>query len=136
MRTLLCSIAFLFILLPATAQDYKARVQVKHTGDDRVGNSFAYEIREKFRKSSAFDLKSEYPRLTITLTTISTGDMSVTTTYSVVWTFDAGPNKCRYFVNNEVGSIGNKRLKSTARGIIAATDEIRRDLKKIVQSTD
>lgn len=133
-KILLCGIALLFIVFPVSAQDFVVPIKIDHKGDDRVGRSFAYEIREQFRESEVFTVSSEYPRMTLNLLTLASNEYPTSTKYSVTWTFEESEDTVLpRLMDHQLGTVRQNRLESSARDLVATSDEMRMIMRKIAE---
>lgn len=111
------------------------KVVVTHTGDDRVGRSLVFELREAINSSSQMELAEAANTLggvVISLVTLDPDDQQglsgTSTIYSATWTFflSSGRNTIQLYLSSSVGVSGSDRIRSTARDLAATTDELRR----------
>jgi len=131
------SVAFLILLSlswsPFASADgppkEKIFVSVEGGGDDPVGKTLIYQLREGLRKSSAFELvmREEDSTMQIRIATMDPdkgkGNWTV---YSVVWTgsLPAPGSGLRHFLRQFLGGCGMHRVEDAAGQIIAETDNL------------
>jgi hypothetical protein len=114
----------------------KTYVKVEAGGDDPVGRSLTYQVREGLRKSSAFELvmREEDSTMQIRIATLDP-DMGKGnfTVYSVVWTgsFPGAPwSGLRHFLRQTIGGCGLHRVEGAAAEILAETDNLEAEILK------
>lgn len=111
----------------------QATVRLVSEGNtDAVGNRLAYQIREQFRRSTAFSL-SDNPDATglrVLLLTMDPDSPSGTrTVYSVVWAVAMTPgDPTPLYLHTKVGIVGANRIEGVAEGIVATTDDLVRSI--------
>lgn len=130
--------AFLLYVAPICAQESgPADVSIESYADDMVGRSLVYEVKEEFRSSSAFNLVSREGgtiRLIISTMPRYKDDPSISTIYSVKWTLRMVGDGFPLYVDATLGYCGRDVVKSSARSIVASTDELVSDLVDALRS--
>jgi hypothetical protein len=113
------------------------RAVVTHSGDDQVGRSLVYEVREAVSASSQMQLvepTSTDAAVVLSIVTLDPEERrsleGTSTIYSATWTFflSRGRNTVELYLTSQVGVSGMRRTGETARGLVATTDEVRRDV--------
>ena len=97
-----------------------------HT-NDTVGRSLVYEVKEEFRSSSGFNLvDSDENMLKLIIYTMpkSESNPGLATIYSVTWVFIPKEAIFPLYLDGSMGYAGRSVVESSARGIVAATDEL------------
>ena len=139
-------LTFSAAVFPQT-QDTKIRVSVSQSGEDSVGQQFAYAVREAVRASNEFRLVSEDESgMQVVIVTIdperssSSGNYwtaaSVTYTMTNFLPIAKGNPQTWYpiYLTSQVMTIGSKRVDEQARSVMAALDQAldryKRDAKK------
>jgi hypothetical protein len=139
-RLLIPIIAFSFVFAsPVVAQTgaEAVNVAVVSRADDIVGSSLVYEVKEKIRSSSGFRLveKSRGVLMIIVNTMPKEEDNpSVSTIYSVDWVFMAEGNPLPYIIDSKMGYCGRDVVKSSARSIVASTDQVLSEFSDYMRS--
>lgn len=129
----------------ALAQEIQApeKVTVELAGDDPVGQSLAYEIREKISSSNQMELvemTGSDGKVKITLITLDphegTDRRGTSTVYSITWSYllSDGSNSVELRLASTVGLTTPDRVERTARSLTATTDEQRRTVVEEVKS--
>jgi hypothetical protein len=146
--------AFTLVLLvgSSTAQEMEAprQVGVAHSGDDAVGQTLAYQLRERIKSSSQMelvDLSKAGSGVRINLTTLDPDqgeiDSGNVTVFSSTWIYFFARDglSVQLYLGSQVGNYGVNRLDNAARNLTATADELRRrvpdrlaDLALLLQS--
>ena len=124
------TIVFLVLLLPAicVAQN-KVRVQVDHTGDDTVGQQFAFTVKEIIRASGGFELTDDFKQARIKLLMVSIdssggaeqGSSSAISTAVVYDSLDVPLSGVH--LTSLVQNCGRTRIRFCADSLIASVDQ-------------
>ncbi|WP_259090992.1 hypothetical protein [Salinibacter ruber] len=135
-RTVTLLLAFLLSVGVTFAQSNTPKeVVVNYSNRNSVGVSLVYEVREQIRESSQMKLVELYNARNAVILTIVTLDPNSnsemegsSTAYSATWSYlmDSDENRTQVYLSSEVGISGVDRLSSTARSLVAETDEQRR----------
>jgi hypothetical protein len=137
-RSAIALCAFLLYIAPVYAQESgPADVSIESYADDMVGLSLVYEVKEEFRSSPAFNLVSrEGGTLRIIISTMPRyeDNPSISTIYSVKWTLRMEGDGLPLYVNGTLGYCGRDVVESSARSIVASTDELVSDLVDALKS--
>ncbi len=128
------------------AQDQKIGVSLSHTGDDSVGNQFAFAIREAVRGSQGYRLvQTDEPGIQVRLVTINPDDNSSTSNWTVATVvitmtnflpLDRKDPQTWYpiYLTSHVMTVGRSRTEAQARSVIASVDaaieRYRRDARR------
>ena len=132
---------------PASAQDSKVLVSISHSGQDSVGQRFAYAVREAVRSSNGFRLVDEESSgLQVSIVTVdperassSSGNWtaaSVTYTMANFIPYEKGNPQTWYpiYLTSKVMTIGTQRVEEQAKSVMATLDSslerYRRDARK------
>jgi hypothetical protein len=129
----------LLISVPATSNsqslDPPKQVVVSHSGDDRVGELLAYELREQIKMSAQMTLAQIADMrhgVKLNLVTLDPregerleGNVAVLSATWIYYAFD-GENEVELFLTSTVGQVGENRVESVARSLVSTTDEQRR----------
>lgn len=124
MRSILCGA----LLLAATAAfGEKTAVNVDHTGDDSLGNTLAFQIREGVRKSAAMALEDRWgdAAVFVNLVTVD-GDKEnrgIYTVYAITISRWNVANVDEY-MNTLVGTCGRRLISECATDIVASIDTV------------
>jgi hypothetical protein len=135
--TILC----IFFLGTATAHAQEGsgvtRVAVVSFADDMVGQSLVYEVKEEFRDSSRFKLVENNNAFRVLISTMpkEKGNKSISTIYSVKWIFVTEEKMLPYYIDSSMGYCGRDVVESSARSIVASTDQVLSDLQDYFQFT-
>lgn len=131
-RSAVALLAFFLYAAPVLGQENgPADVSVESYADDMVGRSLVYEIKEEFRNSSGFNLSSsEEGTIRVIVSTMPRykDDPSISTIYSVKWTLSVDGGGLPYYLDGTLGYCGRDVVESSARSIVASTDELVSDL--------
>lgn len=128
-RPLIILCVVLLYTVPVLAQDKSgaANVSVEAYGDDMVGRSLVYEVKEEFRDSEAFNLVSstdESIQVIISTMPKNKDNPSISTIYSVKWVYNVEDVSLPYYIDGTLGYCGSDVVESSARSIVASTDEL------------
>jgi len=113
------------------------KVIVSHSGDDQVGRSLVYKVREAVNASSQMQLVEPTSRDAAVVLSIVTLDPDerrslegTSTIHSATWTFflSSGRNTVELHLTSQVGVSGMRRTVESARDLVATTDKVRRDV--------
>jgi hypothetical protein len=111
----------------AQDQSGAANVSVESYGNDMVGRSLVYEVKEEFRDSEAFNLVSSadesIPVITSTMPK-NKNNPSIATIYSVKWVYSVKGVSLPYYLDGTLGYCGSDVVESSARSIVASTDKL------------
>jgi len=112
------------------------RVGVTHSGNDVVGQTLAYQVREQIKSSDQMKLvdatnkTAAYVRVSVvTVDPFSeTGIDRVSSTYSCTWSYRLAISgrSTELLLTSRVGTVASGGTKAPARNIAAITDEQRR----------
>lgn len=138
LRILICTI-FIFISLSLVAQEYIAFVEVMGYSEDMVGKRLIYQIKEEFRRSSAFILTDmNTNRIILIIHTIdpmrgSLSEYSNTmTTISATWLVADSNITHPFYISSNIGISGSANIKEMAEGIVATTDNLMTQIRKVL----
>lgn len=132
-RLVLALLTFFLYAAPVLGQESgTTNVSVESSGvEDMVGRSLVYEIREEFRSSSGFNLSnSEEQTIRLTIMTMPKykDNPNISTIYSINWIVYVENQGLPYFLDSVLGFCGSGAVESSARSIVASTDELVSDL--------
>jgi hypothetical protein len=121
-------LAFFLYAAPVVGQESgPTDVSVESYADDMVGRSLVYEIKEEFRKSSGFNLSnSKEGTIKVVISTMPRhrDDPNISTLYSVTWTLSVEGVGLPYYLDGTLGYCGRDVVESSARSIVASTDDL------------
>ena len=131
-RSAIALLAFFLYAAPVLGQESgPTDVSVESYAGDMVGRSLVYEIKEEFRNSSGFNLSSsEEGTIKIIISTMPRykEDPNISTICSVKWTLSVEGGGLPYYLDGTLGYCGRDVVESSARSIVASTDELVSDL--------
>jgi len=129
MKRFLLPCIILFFVPTINGQNIYVNGQAK----DNIGNRLIYKVKENIRQSKGMIL---YPSETgsgiqINIITLDALEDNLSTVYSIVWTWTTS-NNFKSFITHHVGMCGKYKINDVAEQIVADTDEIIMELKKII----
>lgn len=131
-------------LLSATVQVVAAQdvgrvtieIAARSDPDDSVGQRLIFQVREAVRRSAAFTLTtSDEPRIRLIIHTMNRfpEQPNISTIYSVVWV-GQGKGTLPVHLDSTIGFAGSAVLQSSAETILATTDKLVLDLRRLIQN--
>lgn len=128
-------LGIVLLAAPCAAQAILVPVEVSHTGNDAVGTSLAFGVREAIRASHGFrlatDVKMPHLRLDIVTVDASTSNPGNSSAIAVTYVYDASDAPLRGLaLQTAVHSCGRDRTETCARSIVAEADAAVQRLKK------
>lgn len=136
-----------FISIPASSFGQSAnlptQISVSHSGDDMVGSTLAYELREKIKSSNQMELARSDKLangIVVSLVTIDPEEESnvgaTQTAYSATWNYliVRRDGTAQFHLSSSVGICGADRVISCAQSLAASTDKQRRQVPSLKEN--
>src|SRR5882762_412936 len=104
--------------------------------DDSVGQRLVFQLREAVRRSAAFTLTiGDEPRIRLVIRTMNRlpDQPNISSIYSVVWV-GQGKDTLPVYLDSTIGFAGSAVLQSSAETILARTDKLVFDLRRLIQN--
>jgi hypothetical protein len=104
--------------------------------DDSVGQRLVFQVREAVRRSAAFTLTiGDEPRIRLVIRTMNRlpEQPNISSIDSVVWV-GRGKDTLPVYLDSTVGFAGSAVLQSSAETILARTDNLVFDLRRLIQN--
>jgi len=145
MRYLLLLLGFISIPVSSFGQSANppTRISVSHSGDDMVGGTLAYELREKIKASNQMELgrlDELVNGIVVSLVTIDPEKESkvegTQTAYSVTWNYliVKRDGTAQFYLSSSVGICGTDRVTSCAQNLAVNTDKQRRRVPSLKEN--
>jgi len=133
---LLILLIILLSLNYSRAQELKVPIEINDKSvDNMVGRSLVYHIREGIRKSSEMRLTIDNETkilVAITTTPEHAEKPNVSCIYSAIWMLSDSTYPFPLYLYSVIGSCGSESVQSSADNIVAETDKLFLDIKKLV----
>lgn len=124
------ALALVVTSIPATASAQSSRpsriaVFVDHSGDDGVGTSFAYDLREQLRTSRGYRLVEIEPKagIGIRMVSIDTSCDGEGNQSAIAISMTADLNGRSLFVTSWIYNVGRNRTQDTSKRLLADVDK-------------
>ena len=133
----------LLLVGEASAQEFDtpSQVIVSHQGEDQVGRTLAYELREEIKSSAQMRLVNPTVNFGVrvalnTMDPYKGGRIEGQTTIfscTLTYVFSNENRSIELFITSTGGRYGSENLESGARALTALTDEAHRKVPKILK---